>query len=183
MSKEEFGSVELVVNGRQVRLADSETRTLLDVLRDDLGLWGVKNGCGTGHCGACTVLVDGKPRLACQTRLADVADCEVLTVEGLGSEEDLHPLQQAFIRYDAVQCGFCTPGMLLAAKALLDENPSPSEDDIRKALVRNICRCTGYHPIVEAVKAAASGDPAQYAVPWNLEGEVVGRSVIRKDIV
>jgi carbon-monoxide dehydrogenase small subunit len=130
-------------------------RTLLQVLRDDLGLTGTKEGCGEGDCGACTVLVDGKAVNSCLVLAAEVEGRDVLTVEGLAKGGQLHPLQQAFVDEGAVQCGFCTPGMLMSAKALLDSNPSPNETEIRTALAGNLCRCTGYVRIVNAVQKAA----------------------------
>jgi len=130
-------------------------RSLLHVLRDDLGLTGTKEGCGEGDCGACTVIMDGKAVNACLVLAAEVEGKDILTVEGLAKGGKLHPLQQAFVDEGAVQCGFCTPGMLLSAKALLDVNPSPSEIEIRTALAGNLCRCTGYDKIVRAVQDAA----------------------------
>jgi len=130
--------------------------TLLDLLRDRLGLTGTKQGCSaSGNCGACTVLLDGRPTLACLTLAWTARDCDILTVEGLATPEGLHPLQEAFLEHGAVQCGFCTPGMILTAKALLDENPSPTEEDVRAGLAGNLCRCTGYVKIIDAVMAAA----------------------------
>ena len=134
----------------------AEPRTLLsDFLRHGLGLTGTHVGCEHGACGACTVLVDGRPTLSCLVLAVQAQDAVVLTVEGLAGERGLHPIQQAFRECHALQCGFCTPGMLLAAKALLDETPSPSDDEIRDYLAGNICRCTGYAGIVEAVHRAA----------------------------
>jgi carbon-monoxide dehydrogenase small subunit len=130
-------------------------RRLLDLLREDLGLIGTKEGCGEGECGACTVLVDGKPRLSCLTLALQVEGKEVLTVEGLAQSGKLHPLQEAFIETAGVQCGFCTPGFLMAAYALLLENPNPTKEEVREWLSGNLCRCTGYEQIVEAVLRAA----------------------------
>lgn len=143
------------VNGRKVSLEIPGDRLLVDILRDDLGLKGTKRGCGTGDCGSCTVLVNGKPVNSCLTLGVQVEGLDVTTVEGLGSPEHLHPLQTAFVRTGAVQCGYCTPGMLLSAKALLDVNPTPSEEQIRWAISGNLCRCTGYTKIVQAVSLAA----------------------------
>lgn len=145
------------VNGSRYALTSGqEDRKLLDYLREDLGLTGTKNGCGIGVCGACTVLVDGKPKRSCVTKLGQVLGRSVLTIEGLkGSGGSLHPLQQAFIDAGAVQCGFCTPGMILSAYALLAENGSPGRGEIRHALRQNLCRCTGYQQIVDAVELAA----------------------------
>ena len=148
-------AVRLRVNGRE-RNALAEPRTLLsDFLRHGLGLTGTHVGCEHGACGACTVLVDGRPTLSCLVLAVQAEGAEVLTVEGLAREEGLHPIQQAFRERHGLQCGFCTPGMLLAAKALLDEVPDPSEDEIRDHLAGNVCRCTGYVGIVEAVHLAA----------------------------
>lgn len=130
-------------------------KTLVQLLRDDAGLTGTKEGCGEGDCGACTVLLDGEPVNACLVLAAEADGKEVLTVEGLSREWELHPLQRAFVEEGAVQCGFCTPGMLLAAKALLDENASPTEIEIRAAIAGNLCRCTGYVRIVQAIQKAA----------------------------
>lgn len=144
----------LVVNGDTYRLTVEPHRTLLDVLRDDLGLTGTKNGCGMGECGACTVLVDGKPVSSCLILAIRADGKSVTTIEGLADGNKLHPLQQAFVECSAIQCGFCTPGMILTAKALLEENPKASEEDVKLGLVGNLCRCTGYVKIVEAVMAA-----------------------------
>lgn len=131
------------------------SRTLLQVLRDDLGLTGTKEGCGEGDCGACTVIMDGKAVNSCLVLAAEAEGKAVVTVEGLVKDGKLHPLQQAFVDEGAVQCGFCTPGMLMSAKALLDVNPSPTEAEIRTTLSGNLCRCTGYVRIVSAVQKAA----------------------------
>jgi carbon-monoxide dehydrogenase small subunit len=131
--------------------------TLLEVLRDDLGLTGTKRGCScSGNCGACTVLVDGEPILSCLTLAWTIRDRQIVTIEGLANGAELHPLQTAFLEKGAVQCGYCTPGMLLSAKALLDENPDPDEAEVRRGLAGNLCRCTGYTKIVEAVLSAAA---------------------------
>ncbi|MFH1360803.1 MAG: (2Fe-2S)-binding protein [Candidatus Omnitrophota bacterium] len=129
--------------------------TLLEVLRDQLGLTGTKAGCQEAECGACTVHVNGKAVLSCITLAKDVEEEEITTIEGLAADENLHPVQQAFLDHGAVQCGFCTPGMVMAAKALLDHNPQSSEEEIKFALDGNLCRCTGYIKIIEAVKAAS----------------------------
>ena len=130
--------------------------TLLDVLREQLNFTGVKQGCdGTGECGACTVVMDGKAVNSCLVLAVDAVDKEIVTIEGLARGTDLHPVQKAFLEYGAVQCGFCTPGMILTAKALLDENPNPSREDIIAAIRGNLCRCTGYVKIVEAIERAA----------------------------
>lgn len=148
--------IELRVNGKNYELFVEPWKTLLDVLRDDLGLTGAKSGCDDGNCGACTVILDGKAVKSCLLLAPQAKGKEVLTIEGLGKEGNLHPLQKAFIDHFAVQCGFCTPGMILTAKALLDENPRATEEEIRRGLHGNICRCTGYVKIVEAVEAARS---------------------------
>lgn len=142
-----------VLNGESVEIESDPSRTLLDVLRTDFGLTGTKSGCGEGDCGVCTVLLDGKAVNSCLTLLGKVEGKEVTTIEGLARDGRLHPLQEAFIEYGAIQCGFCSPGMILSAKALLDENPTPSEDEIREAIAGNLCRCTGYTKIVEAIEA------------------------------
>lgn len=143
------------VNGEPVEVSVEPHWTLLEVLREELDLTGTKEGCSEGVCGSCTVLVDGFPVRACLTLALEVRGKEVTTVEGLSGPDGLDPLQQAFIEKGAVQCGFCTPGMLMAAKALLLENPTPTEQEIRRAISGNICRCTGYAKIVEAIKEAA----------------------------
>jgi aerobic-type carbon monoxide dehydrogenase small subunit (CoxS/CutS family) len=146
--------IEFEVNGKVREILVEPWKTLLEVLREDLGLTGAKTGCDDGNCGACTVLLDGQAVKSCLMLAAQARGKKILTIEGLGSEEDLHPLQKAFIDHFAVQCGYCTPGMIMTAKALLDENPEATEEDIREYLHGNICRCTGYVKIVEAVEAA-----------------------------
>ncbi|MHC4860926.1 MAG: (2Fe-2S)-binding protein, partial [Planctomycetota bacterium] len=148
----------LKVNGVRRTFAVRPSATLLEVLREETGLTGTKRGCDHGDCGACTVLVDGEPRLACITLALAVRGRRIDTVEGIARGQDLHPLQDAFDRLGAVQCGFCTPAMLLSAGALLNENPEPSREEIRHALAGNLCRCTGYQKIVDAVAAAAGGE-------------------------
>jgi len=143
----------LNVNGSKYEV-QTETHTLLDVLRDDLGLMGTKEGCGVGMCGACTVLVDGKPLSSCLVLAEQVVGKEVLTVEGLGNAENLHPIQQAFLDEGAFQCAYCTPGFVLTTVALLAENPTPSDDEIREYLAGNLCRCGSYQNILQAVKTA-----------------------------
>ncbi len=147
----------LTVNGDPVRVAVPPARTLLELLRYDLGLTGSKQGCDAGDCGACTVLVDGRPVLACLTLAVTVDGRAVETVESLARGPDLHPLQAAFVRHGAAQCGFCTPGMLMSAVALLAEVPRPSRDQVRHGLAGNLCRCTGYTKILDAVVAAGGG--------------------------
>ena len=145
----------LTVNGEQVHVTTSPKTWLMDVLRDDLQLTGTKDGCGTGHCGSCMVIVDGEPVRSCIVTMQRVAHrANVETIEGL-SNGDLHPIQQAYIDQGATQCGFCTPGMIMAGVGLLDQNPEPSESEIRHCLEGNICRCTGYQNIVKAFQSAS----------------------------
>ncbi len=150
--------IKLKVNGELKELDVEPWRTLLEVLREDLGLTSVKEGCGTGDCGSCTVILNGRAVNSCLVLAVDADGGEVLTVEGLSNGPELHPLQKAFIKHGAIQCGFCTPGMIMAAKALLDENPNPSPEEVKEALSGNICRCAGYSNIVKAVLAAARGE-------------------------
>jgi carbon-monoxide dehydrogenase small subunit len=147
------GRVTIKVNGQTYSLLVEPNKTLLEFLREDLGLTGAREACDTGGCGACTVLVDGRPVYSCLVLALDCQGKDVLTIEGLATDGKLHPLQQAFIDHGAIQCGFCTPGMVLTAKALLDENPTPTEEEVRQAIAGNICRCTGYSKIVEAILA------------------------------
>ncbi len=147
--------VRLTVNDEKEDLMVAPNRTLLDVLRNDLNLTGAKEGCGEGACGACIVLVDGQPVYSCLTLAVEVQDKAITTVEGLADDGKLHPIQQAFVDYAAIQCGFCSPGMILVAKALLDENPRPTPQEAREAIAGNVCRCTGYAKIVEAILGAA----------------------------
>jgi carbon-monoxide dehydrogenase small subunit len=148
-------NVTLKVNGRSYPLSVRPNEILLNVLRDRLGLTGTKYGCGIGECGACTVLLDGRAILSCQTLAFTVDGRAITTIEGLERDGRLHPVQQAFIDEGAVQCGYCTPGMVLSAKALLDRIPDPSYEDIKQAIRGNLCRCTGYTNIVRAIKSAA----------------------------
>lgn len=165
----------LNINGKDCEVSADPECSLLDVLREDLRLTGTKRGCDIGLCGTCTVLIDGKPKRSCIVKIKDVArlasrvspeesdfardqrraTCDVLTIEGLSKDGKLHPIQQAFIDCGAIQCGFCTPGMVLTAKALLDKNPNPTREEIRKAMAANLCRCTGYQQIVDAIEEAA----------------------------
>ncbi|HEY7288749.1 MAG TPA: (2Fe-2S)-binding protein [Vicinamibacterales bacterium] len=147
-------SIALVVNGEPTQVAFAPYKTLLEVLREDLTLCGTKHGCELGECGACAVLLDDEPVLSCLVLGVDCADRHVTTVEGLASDGRLHPLQETFADLGAAQCGYCTPGFLVTAKALLDETPSPTREQIKDALSGNLCRCTGYQQIVEAVEAA-----------------------------
>jgi len=146
----------LKVNGKLHILMVEANKTLLEVLREDLGLTGAKEACDTGGCGSCTVLLDGKPVYSCLVLALDAQKKDILTIEGLASNSRLHPLQEAFIEHGAVQCGFCTSGMILTAKALLDENPNPAENDVKEAISGNICRCTGYIKIVEAIQSVVN---------------------------
>lgn len=147
--------VTLRVNGESYELSIDVRRTLLEVLRDDLNLTGTKEGCGTGDCGACTVLVDGVPITSCLTLAIEAQGREITTIEGLAKDGQPHPIQRAFIEHGAIQCGFCTPGMIISAKALLDKNPQPTEAEVREAISGNYCRCTGYTKIVEAILTAS----------------------------
>jgi carbon-monoxide dehydrogenase small subunit len=156
--------LEFELNGRPCRTNVPAHFTVLDLLRDDLALLGTKDGCGEGVCGACTILLDGEPVRGCIVLAARVAGRAVVTIEGVGGE-GLDPLQEAFAAHGAAQCGFCTPGMILSAKALLAGNPSPSAHDVREALAGNLCRCTGYVKIVEAVLAAAQESAACASAP------------------
>ena len=144
-------AITLHVNGDEHEVLTETHKTLLEVLREDLGLTGTKRGCDLGTCGACTVLINGRPHLSCLTLAVDVQEKEILTIEGLSQGGKLHPLQKGFVEKGAVQCGFCTPGMILTAKALLDEHPRPSEEEVKRAISGNLCRCTGYVKIVEAI--------------------------------
>ncbi len=149
-------AVDLLVNGEPVRLEVEPHRTLLDVLRNDLGLTGAKDGCSTGDCGACTVLVDGEPVNSCLALPATLAGRAITTVEGLARDPVGRRLQESFVERGAVQCGYCTPGLLLAAKSLLATDPAPTEQAIRQAISGNLCRCTGYAKVVAAVQAVAT---------------------------
>ena len=148
-------TIQLTINGEPVEAAVSTNQTLVQFLREDMGLTGTKHGCGLGDCGACTVLMDGKAVNSCLVLAIQADGTAIMTIEGLAENGNLHPLQQAFVDKGAIQCGFCTPGMILSAKALLDEKPNPSELEIRTAISGNLCRCTGYQKIVQAVDEAA----------------------------
>jgi aerobic carbon-monoxide dehydrogenase small subunit len=149
--------ITLTVNGSLHTVTVRSHHTLLQVLREQLGVTSPKNGCGDGECGACTVIMNGAPVNSCMVFAPEADGAEIETAEGLSDGSTLHPLQEAFVEHNAVQCGFCTPGMLMSSKALLDRNPHPTEDEIRYALVGNLCRCTGYLRIVEAVADVAEG--------------------------
>ena len=150
-------SIELTVNGDAYQLDLEPNRRLIDVLRDDLGLTGTKEGCSIGVCGACTVTVDGEMISSCLALAMNSNGCEVVTIEGLALGDRLHPLQQAFIEYGGFQCGICTPGQIMAAKALLDKNASPSREEVVEWMTGNLCRCTGYYKIIESVMAVVDG--------------------------
>ena len=147
--------ISLNVNGDSYETLVSPTQTLLALLRDDLGLTGTKEGCSNGNCGACTVILDGRSVDSCLVLGVEAENCEVVTIEGLAQDGNLHPLQQAFIDHGALQCGFCTPGLIMSAKSLLDRNPNPDEQEVRLNLAGNLCRCTGYDKVVRAVLAVA----------------------------
>lgn len=147
--------IRLTVNGKDYEVQVKPSATLLDVIREDLGLTGTKEGCGVGECGACTVIMEDKAINACIVLAVEANNKNIITIEGLADDEKLHPIQEAFMEVGGLQCGFCTPGMILSAKVLLDKNKTPSDQEIRKGLEGNFCRCTGYTKIVESVKVAA----------------------------
>ncbi len=147
--------IKFTVNGKKVEVDVAPMKRLLDILRDDLNLTGTKEGCGKGECGACSVIVDGEIVNSCLYPASQIEGKKVLTIEGVANGEKLHPIQKAFVEEGAVQCGFCTPGMVLATKALLDKNKNPSDKEIREGLSGNLCRCTGYEKIFKAVKKAS----------------------------
>jgi len=149
--------IQLKVNGDTYEVRVEPWKTLLEVIREDIGLTGTKEACSTGECSSCTVLLNGKPVNSCLILAVEAEGKEIMTVEGLAQGDKLHPLQEAFIKHGAIQCGFCTPGMLLSAKALLDENPRPTEAEVKEAISGNLCRCTGYVKIIEAITEAAQG--------------------------
>lgn len=153
-------SITFTLNEAIERVTVPSNLTLLQMLRETLAMTGTKNGCTAGECGACTVMLDGEPVNSCMVLAAECDGAEIVTVEGLAHDHQLDPLQQAFVELGAVQCGFCIPGMLISTRALLNRNPNPGEADIRAALVGNLCRCTGYFRIIEAVKEAAQRQPA-----------------------
>ena len=157
MQKMTMQALTMKLNGEEVTVQVKPSALLVEVLRDQLELTGTKVACGEGECGACTVLLDGQPVNSCLVPALKAQGREVLTVEGLAPLGELHPLQKAFVEHGAVQCGYCTPGMLMSAKALLDDNPNPTEDEIRLAISGNLCRCTGYAKIVEAILDASAG--------------------------
>jgi len=146
--------IALKVNGIRYALEVKPQRTLVEVLRETLGLTGTKKSCNEGECGTCTVLMDGKPVASCLVLAIDAQGKEILTIEGLSEGEKLHPIQEAFLKHGGIQCGFCTPGMVMSAKAFLDEHPKPTQAEVRKAISGNLCRCTGYQQIVDSIMAA-----------------------------
>lgn len=148
-------SINLTINGNEYKMSVSPNQTLVDLLRYDLGLTGTKKGCEMGDCGSCTVIMDGKPVNSCLVLAVQANGRDIVTIEGLETDEGLHPLQESFIDHGAIQCGFCTSGMILSGKALLDRNQNPDEAHIRIAISGNLCRCTGYQKIVEAIKGAS----------------------------
>lgn len=148
--------ISFTLNGEDIQVLAEPNRTLLDLLRDDLGLTGTKKGCEAGECGACTVMLDGRPVNSCITLAAEVEGCKVITVEGVAQDGQLSPLQKQFIDKWAFQCGYCTAGMIMSAKALLERNPHPTEQEIREAIEGNLCRCTGYVKIIEAIQAVVA---------------------------
>ncbi|MEA4883069.1 MAG: (2Fe-2S)-binding protein [Clostridia bacterium] len=161
MSGTEYLGVKMTVNRRPVAVDVTGDERLLDTLRTRLRLTGAKEGCGVGECGACTVILNGRAVNSCLVLTAQCDGAEIETVEGLANGDALHPLQDAFIQHGAVQCGFCTPGMLMTAKALLDRKPDPSRDEIREAIAGNLCRCTGYEQIIRAIESVAKGGGRQ----------------------
>ena len=150
-------NITLNINGTVNDIEIEPQRTLLEVLRENLGLTGTKKGCGQGECGACTVLLNGKPVPSCILLAMEAQGKEILTIEGLATNGNLQPVQRAFMKHGGFQCGFCTPGMILSAKALLDENPNPTEDEVKKALAGNLCRCTGYQSIIKGIENSVRG--------------------------
>ena len=147
--------IRFTLNGKKIQADCASDRRVVDILREDFGLTGTKEGCGSGECGACTILVDDENRLSCLMLAAQLEGRTITTIEGLAGESRPHPIQEAFAKHGAVQCGYCTPGMVLAASALLRRNPDPTREQIREALSGNLCRCTGYQKIVDAVESAA----------------------------
>jgi carbon-monoxide dehydrogenase small subunit len=158
-----YRDVCLTVNGKPYRVRVKPSVTLLELLREHLHLTGTKEACGMGECGACTVILNGRPVNACLVLAVEAEGCEVTTIEGLASDGRLHPIQKAFVRNGAIQCGFCTPGMVMMAKALLDANPTPTREEVKRALMGNICRCTGYVKIIEAVLDAARESGGEFS--------------------
>jgi aerobic carbon-monoxide dehydrogenase small subunit len=165
--------VPIIINGELQELAVEPYRSLLDVLRNEAALPGTKKGCDVGDCGACTVILNGKPVNSCLVLAVEAKDCEVVTIEGIQLAPDrLHPLQENMMKYGGSQCGFCTPGIIVMAKALLDENPNPTEDEVRFGIAGNICRCTGYTKIIEAILATARDLSAGTKKPTEATGSL-----------
>jgi len=154
--------IHLTVNGEQRELFIQPNQLLVDVLRDELGLTGTKKGCGSGDCGACTIIMDGHAVASCLILAVEADEADILTIEGLRKGEQLHPIQTAFIDFGAIQCGFCTPGMIMSAKSLLDSHPDPTEEQIKVAISGNLCRCTGYKKIIEAILHAARSEASRF---------------------
>ena len=148
--------IELTINGKKRKVETTTSTRLLDLIRDDLHLTGTKEGCGKGECGACTVIMNGELVASCLVLAPQADGATITTIEGIGNGKKLHPIQETFIETGAVQCGFCTPGMILAAKKLLEENPHPTEEEIKRGISGNLCRCTGYQKIIDAIKLAAN---------------------------
>jgi aerobic carbon-monoxide dehydrogenase small subunit len=148
--------IQMTINDRAYEVAVAPNKTLADLIRYDLGLTGTKKGCDTGDCGACTVILNGDPVNSCLVLAVQADNAVIETIEGLSTDDGLHPLQQAFVEKGAIQCGFCTPGMILSAKNLLDKNPAPTEEEIREGISGNLCRCTGYQKIFEAIESTRS---------------------------
>ena len=156
-----FHKINVTINNGVEQVVVPSNMTLMQMLRESVALTGTKNGCSAGECGACTVMLNGEPVNSCMVLAVECEGAKIVTVEGLAGDKQLDPVQEAIIQAGGVQCGFCTPGILISARALLDRNPNPDEDEIREALVGNLCRCTGYVRIIESVKAAAKLQPAQ----------------------
>lgn len=163
-------TVTFTLNGEQHSMPVPAHRLLLDLLRDTLGLIGTKEGCGTGDCGACTVVLNGRPVNSCLVFSGELDDAVVETIEGVQGPDRPHPLQDALVKHGAAQCGYCTPGIIMMARSLLEENPAPSDDDVRFALSGNLCRCTGYRAIVDAVRSAAEDLTREHAEPEAVGG-------------
>jgi len=149
--------IELKVNGTNYQVKIKPWRTLVEVLREDLGLMGTKKSCNEGECGACTLIMDGRSAASCLVLAVDAQGRDILTIEGMSEGETLHPIQESFLKHGGLQCGFCTPGMVMSAKALLDENPTPTLEETRRAISGNLCRCTGYQHIIDSIMAASGG--------------------------
>ena len=162
-------NIDLIVNGSRYAIEAPPLRRLLDILREDLDLIGTKEGCGEGECGSCTVIMGGKTVNSCLVPAAEADNQNIITIEGLADGENLDPIQEAFVNHSGMQCGFCTPGMIMSARALLDENPDPSEADVHRSISGNLCRCTGYSKIVEAIMNAPKGENGSDSAPKSTE--------------